>query len=86
MNVIINFRTFLQDFDEIREVGYRHGDTYFKGFKKAGLMRQFYWSKPGQANRRGSVFTLGHARRGSLCDVSNIGSQGSSLESSGNIC
>ena len=23
----------LQDFDEIKEVGYRHGDTYFKGFK-----------------------------------------------------
>ena len=73
----------LQDFDEIKEVGYRHGDTYFKGFKKAGLMRQFYWAKPRQISRRGSVFTLKQARRGSLYDVSNIGSQGSSLESSG---
>ena len=76
---------FLKDFDEIKEVGYRHGDTYFKGFKKAGLMRQFYWAKPRHTSRRGSIFTLGQARRGSLYDMSNIGSQGSSLESSGNL-
>ena len=81
--IVENCFAISQDFDEIKEVGYRHGDTYFKGFKKAGLMRQFYWAKPRQLSRRGSVFTLNKARRGSLYDVSNIGSQGSSLESSG---
>ena len=79
----MNCSNHFQDFDEIREVGYRHGDTYFKGFKKAGLMRQFYWAKPRQLSRRGSVFTLGQARRGSLTDMSNIGSQASSYESAG---
>ena len=46
-------------------------------------MRQFYWAKPRQLSRRGSVFTLGQARRGSLTDMSNIGSQASSYESAG---
>ena len=68
-----------QDFDEIKEVGYRHGETYFKGFKKAGLMKQFYWSNPGA--RRGSVYTVSSAlRRGSIDNLASL-SLGSSVES-----
>ena len=48
-------------FEEIKEVGYKHGETFFKGLKKAGLMRLFYWWNPSKTNQ-----LPGLLRRGSL--------------------
>ena len=33
-------------FDEIKEVGYRHGDAYYSGLKKTGQMKLFHWFNP----------------------------------------
>ncbi len=55
-------------FDEIKDVGYRHGETYYKGLKKAGLMRLFnFWN----ASKAGGGHLPGMIRRGSLSDSHN---------------
>lgn len=68
-------------FDEIKEVGYRHGETFFRGLKKAGLnqMKLFYWWNPAKINQQ-HAYLPGVLRRGSLSgSTSNL--LGSSLES-----
>jgi len=58
-------------FEEIKEVGYRHGETFFKGLKKAGLMRLFYWWDPSKQTQSQSM--PGMLRRGSLnASTSNL--------------
>lgn len=67
-------------FDEIKEVGYRHGETFYKGFKKAGLMKLFYWWNPQVGHH---PHLPGMIRRGSLSgSTSNL--LASSLESDQN--
>ena len=45
-------------YDEIREVGYYHGKTYFAGLRKAGQL--WFMAPPsGLDNRRGSLEQLG---------------------------
>ena len=58
-------------FEEIKEVGFRHGETFFKGLKKAGLMRLFYWWNPTKSTQ--SHHLPGLIRRGSLsASTSNL--------------
>lgn len=58
-------------FEEIKEVGYRHGETFFKGLKKAGLMKLFYWWDPSKQTQSQSM--PGMLRRGSLnASTSNL--------------
>ncbi len=53
-------------FDEIRDVGYYHGKTYFAGLKRAGLLRQFLGPVPTPFSET-SFFSLpGSIRRNSL--------------------
>ena len=68
-------------FEEIKNVGYYHGKTYFLGLKKAGLMRQFLsqHSNSGFFDRP-THFNLSNAiRRGSMENLS------SSLESQAGV-
>lgn len=52
-------------FEEIRDVGYYHGRTYFTGLKKAGLLKQFMSS--GKGGEKPPSFSLpGAIRRGSV--------------------
>lgn len=68
-------------YDEIKEVGYRHGETFYKGLKKAGLMRLFYWWNPSKT-ATGHTHLPGVIRRGSLSgSTSNL--LASSYESDG---
>ena len=67
-------------FDEIRDVGYYHGQTYFSGLVKAGLMKPFLVRQDSQestgARPKAPYFNLTNAiRRGSMENLS------SSLES-----
>ena len=65
-------------FDEIRDVGYYHGQTYFSGLVKAGLMKPFLVRQDsGEATKpKAPYFNLTNAiRRGSMENLS------SSLES-----
>ena len=66
-------------FDEIRDVGYYHGQTYFSGLVKAGLMKPFLVrqeSGEAGAKPKAPYFNLSNAiRRGSMENLS------SSLES-----
>ena len=65
-------------FDEIRDVGYYHGQTYFSGLVKAGLMKPFLVRQDsGEAAKpKAPYFNLTNAiRRGSMENLS------SSLES-----
>ena len=63
-------------FEEIKEVGYRHGETFFKGLKKAGLMKLFYWWNPSKTSH-----LPGLIRRGSLSGSTGNLHLASSLES-----
>lgn len=40
-------------FDEIKEVGYKHGTTFFQGYKKAGLFQNFSGKKRGSLDDGG---------------------------------
>lgn len=66
------------NFDEIKDVGYYHGQTYFSGLVKAGLMKPFLVRQNSgpEAKPKAPYFILPNAiRRGSMDNVS------SSLES-----
>eukprot|EP00095_Tigriopus_kingsejongensis_P010722 snap_masked-scaffold753_size102382-processed-gene-0.9 protein:Tk10722 transcript:snap_masked-scaffold753_size102382-processed-gene-0.9-mRNA-1 annotation:"neuropathy target esterase sws isoform x1" len=51
-------------FEEIRDVGYYHGKTYFTGLKKAGLLKQFM--SPTKGEKAGPFSLQGAIRRGSV--------------------
>ena len=71
-------------FDEIRDVGYHHGKTYFAGMRKAGLMRQFLQGQQQQQQPgEGRYFSLSSALRKGNLDGGGVLS--SSLESQASL-
>ena len=66
-------------FDEIRDVGYHHGKTYFAGMRKAGLMRQFLQHQS-STDSTGRYFSLSSALR-KQSNFDGVGMLSSSLES-----
>ena len=58
-------------YDEIREVGYYHGKTYFAGLRKAGQL--WFMSPPtGLDNRRGSLEQLGPSSVARFTDLAEM--------------
>ena len=50
-------------FDEIREVGFRHGEAYYGGLKKTGQMKLFHWFS---SSAKDELTRPGVIRRGSI--------------------
>ena len=58
-------------YDEIREVGYYHGKTYFAGLRKAGQL--WFMAPPsGLDNRRGSLEQLGPSSVARFTDLAEM--------------